>query len=97
MLDPIVFFFGDQIVEKLPSIQRLFEFSTSSPLIHRFLDEVTEIIRSEASALPIHDYNIFPPSKSLLNIAEENAGREYPDEVIAATLMCVGRIGELIM
>jgi hypothetical protein len=89
--------FGDQIVEKLSSIQALVCHSKTSPAARRFLREVTDTLQLEFSALNKDEQVWEHDVHTLLGLAEDNAAQEEPNGLIATVLMCIGRLGELIV
>ena len=89
--------FGDQTVEKLPSIQNLVRVSKTSPSLRRFLREATDVIQTEVTKLSPDERKAFFAFDTLLSLAEENAKEEAPNEIVATTLMCIARLGELIL
>jgi hypothetical protein len=89
--------FGDQTVEKLPSIQNLVRVSRTSPSLLRFLREATDVIQTEVTKLSPDERKAFFSFDNLLTLAEENAKQEAPNEIVATTLMCIARLGELIL
>lgn len=89
--------FGDQTVEKLSSIQSLVRHSKASPAARRFLQEATDVVQLEFSKLSAEDHGWNGEFHTLLGLAENNAGLEDSNGMIATVLMCVGRLGELIL
>ena len=92
-----LFLFGDQTIEKLSPIRKLMRVSKRSPLLRRFLREATDVVHVESSKLAPYERSKFFESDSLLTIAEENTKLAEADEVISTSLMCIARLGELIM
>ena len=92
-----VLLFGDQTVEKLGAIRNLVKLSRSSPTLRRFLQEGADVIQLEAAQFGSVERNAFSGSNNLLTLAETNAEREVPDEAVATSLMCIARLGELIL
>ena len=88
--------FGDHAVEKLPSIRNLVRISRTSPSIRRFLREATDIVQTEVTNLTSDGCNAFCTFDNLLALAEENAKHAYPDPTVAASLMAIAQMGELI-
>ncbi|KAI1781137.1 putative polyketide synthase [Hypoxylon cercidicola] len=89
--------FGDQTVEKLSSIQALVRNSKTSPAAKRFLQEATDVVQLEFSRISREEHGWNQDFDTLLGLAEENADREAPNGMIATVLMCIGRLGELIV
>lgn len=89
--------FGDQTVEKFPSIQKLVRASRSSSTLRRFLREATDVIQTEVAKLSPDERKAFFAFDTLLTLAEENAKQEAPNEIVATALMCIARLGELIV
>lgn len=89
--------FGDQTVEKLPSIKHLVEVAKSSQTLRRFLREATDVVQVEVTKLSPDERKAFFAFDTLLTLAEENAKEPEPDEIVATTLMCIARLGECIV
>ncbi len=89
--------FGDQTVDKLPSIKALVRYSKKSAAVRRFLREATDILQVESSKLNPEERDWFHRFDTILNLAEKNSTQDEPSELIATLLMCVGRLGELIL
>ena len=97
MHPPRLLLFGDQTVEKLHSIRKLVNLSKSSPTIRRYLRESADVVQSEVSKLSPVERSAFYGFDDLLALAEQNAAEETPNEVCATALMCIARIGELLL
>ena len=91
-----VLLFGDQTVEKLPSIQDLVRVSRNSPLLRRFLQDAADVVQTEVAKLNLDTRRAFVNFDSFVTLAEENA-KQDADEVVATTLMCIARLGQLLM
>jgi hypothetical protein len=89
--------FGDQTVPKLSTIQSLVQHSKNSPLVRTFLTKATHLIQLEFSLLSSQDRGWNHEIHTLLGLAEENEKEEEPNGLIATVLMCVGRLGELVL
>ena len=90
--------FGDQTVEKLSSIQSLVHASKTSPAARRFLQEATDVVQLELSKLSLEDRRWNHDFHSLLGLAEDNTAEGGNlNGIIATILMCVGRLGEIIV
>jgi len=89
--------FGDQTVEKLSVIQSLVRHSKTSPTVRTFLRKATDLVQLEFSQLSAEDRDWNHEIHTLLGLAEENAKEEKPNGIIASVLMCIGRLGELIL
>ncbi|KAI6092709.1 putative polyketide synthase [Hypoxylon rubiginosum] len=89
--------FGDQTVEKLSSIRSLVRNSKTSPAAKRFLQEATDVVQLEFSKISKEEHGWNQDFDTLLGLAEENADRETPNGMVATVLMCIGRLGELIV
>ena len=97
MTSPRLFLFGDQTVEKVSTIKRLVHMSRISPLLRTFLREATDVVQVEIAKLASYERQGLFAFDNLINLAEENAKQDYMgDEIIATTLMCIARLGELI-
>ena len=89
--------FGDQTVEKLSSIQSLVHHSKRSYLARTFLEQATDVVQLEFSRLSAEEREWPLEISSLLGMAEENIRRPESNGIVATVLMCIGRIGELIV
>lgn len=92
-----VLLFGDQTVDKLGSIRKLVHLSKHSPTLRRYLRDATDIVQTEVSKLGSAERKFFYGFDNLLALAEQNAAEETPNEICATTLMCVARIGEMLV
>ena len=89
--------FGDQAVEKLSSIRALVHHARTSAGAKRLLQEATDLIQIHLNELSEEDRAWKHDFDSLLGLAEDNAAAPVPNAVLATTLMCIGRLGELIV
>jgi len=89
--------FGDQTVEKRSSIQSLVRHSKTSAGARRLLREATDRVQLEFAKLSKEDRAWNHDVHTLLGLAEDNIDEESPNGVIATVLMCIGRLGELIV
>ena len=89
--------FGDQTVEKLSSIQSLVRNSKTSVGAKRFLREATDALQLNLAKLAKEDSAWNHDISSLIGLAEDNVGEENRNGVLATVLMCIGRLGELIV
>ena len=92
-----LFLFGDQTVEKVPSIRNLVKLSKKSPALQRFLQEATDVVQREAAALDTDDRKLFFAFDDLLSLAEKNAKAPDQTEVVPTTLITIVRLGELML
>ena len=92
-----VLLFGDQTVEKAPSIRTLVRLSTQSPALQRFLQDATDIVQREVTKLDAATRKSFLAFDNLLSLAEQNAKATDRTEVVPTTLMTIVRLGELIL
>lgn len=91
-----VLLFGDQTVEKLPSIRELVRISRSSPVLHRFLESAADVVQTEVAKLGVESRKAFESFDDLTTLAEGNEN-ENADEIVATALMCIVRLGELLL
>jgi nitrate reductase assembly molybdenum cofactor insertion protein NarJ len=89
--------FGDQTVEKLSSIQALVRNSKTSPAARRFLREATDVLQLNLARLSKEDRRWNHEIHTLLGLAEDNINENDPNGIIATVLMCIGRLGEIIV
>ena len=90
--------FGDQAVEKLSSIQALVRRSKSDPAAKRFLQEATDVLQIEFSKISQVEHGWTQNFDTLLGLAEENASQGGNANIMVATmLMCIGRLGDLVV
>ncbi len=88
---------GDQTVEKLSSIQSLVSHAKTSAGARRLLQEATDLMQLNFDRLSKEDRAWNHEIHTLLGLAEDNIVDENPNGVIATVLMCIGRLGELIV
>lgn len=84
-------------MEKLSSIQTLVRNSKTSPAAKRFFREATDVVQLEFSRLSRHEHGWVRDFDTLLGLAEENVEQEGANGMVATVLMCIGRLGELIV
>jgi hypothetical protein len=89
--------FGDQAVEKLSSIQALVRHSKTSAGAQRLLQEATDLVQLHLHQLSKEDRAWKHEIHTLLGLAQDNVAEAEPNAVIATVLMCIGRLGELIV
>lgn len=89
--------FGDQTVEKLSSIRALVRHSKTSPGARQFLRQATDVVQLEFSALDKEEHGWSHGFDSLLGLAEDNAKLVESNGMIATVLMCIGRLGEIVV
>jgi Starter unit:ACP transacylase in aflatoxin biosynthesis len=98
MAKPInLMLFGDQTVEKLSSIQSLVRNSKTSAGARRLLREATDALQLNLAKLAKGDRAWNHEIKTLIGLAEDNIAEKNRNGVIATVLMCIGRLGELIV
>ena len=97
-MDPVnVILFGDQTVEKLSSIQSLVRHSKTSAAARWLLQEATDTVQLQFDRLSKEDRAWNHQIRTLLGLAEDNVEERNPNGVIATVLMCIGRLGELVV
>ena len=89
--------FGDQMLDNLPVIRTLIYRSRRSPLLQRFLQQATDAIQFEVSKLDRYEQEVFLDFETLLSLAEQNAKLGRPNEIVNSTLICIARLGHLIL
>ena len=89
--------FGDQTVEKLTSIQSLVRNSKTSSGAKRLLREATDALQLNLAKLAKGDRAWDHETHTLIGLAEDNIAEQNPNGIIATVLMCIGRLGELIV
>ncbi|KAM6476656.1 polyketide synthase [Trichoderma sp. SZMC 28011] len=89
--------FGDQTVEKLTSIRALVRNAKTSPAAKRFLQEITDVIQIEFSTLSKSEHGWTGTFDTLLGLAEENDEQNGANTLVSTVLMCIGRLGELVV
>jgi hypothetical protein len=92
-----VILFGDQTVEKRSSIQALVRNSKSSAGARRLLQQATDLVQIHFGELAKEDRAWNHEVETLLGLAEDNMAEDKPNGAIATALMCIGRLGELIV
>lgn len=81
----------------LPAIQALVRASKSSPAAKRFLQEATDVVQLEFSRLSPQEYGWDKGFDSLLEMAQDYNDASSTNLLISVVLICVGRLGHLIM
>lgn len=89
--------FGDQTVEKRSSIQALVRHSKTSAGARRLLHEATDLVQLHFGRLSKEERAWNHDIHTLLGLAEDNIAESKPNGIIATILMCIGRLGELIV
>jgi hypothetical protein len=89
--------FGDQAVEKLSSIRALVRHAETSGAAKRFLQEAERLVQAQLGQLSTDERDWDYDVHSLLGLAEDNAAKPVPSSFIATVLMCIGRLGEIIV
>lgn len=84
-------------MEKLSSIQSLVRNSLISPAASTFLRQATDAVQLNFSQLSSEDRGWPHEIHTLLGLAEENTRTKEPNLMMATVLMCIGRLGELIV
>lgn len=97
MTFPHLLLFGDQVVEKLPGIRKLYAISKTRPLLRRFLREATDVVQCQLPALTLKERSGFGHFADLFELAQWYAAQEHPDEVAGATLTTTTQIGEFLL
>ena len=92
-----LFLFGDQTVDFYASIRNVVIQSRNSPLLRSFLQEATDRVQVEAAKLDADERTAFASFTNLLGLAEEYAAKEDNAVLVQTVLMCIARLGELIM
>ena len=92
-----VLVFGDQTVDKLPCIENLVKLSRTSASLRRFLQAATDVVQIETTKVTLKERSSFGSFDSILSLAEYNTKQEEPDEVVSTVLMCIERLGELLL
>lgn len=92
-----IFLFGDQTVEVYPAVQRVVsESKTSSPL-RSFLRHATDAIQLEVNALDPAERASFRDFTNVVDLAEHYRNDDDTLGIAHCVLICVARIGELIL
>lgn len=89
--------FGDQTVQKVDAIRKLFHSSKHSPTLRRFLREAADVVQNEVAKLTPAERLPFYAFDDLLALAEQNAAEQNPNEIAATALICIARIGQLLL
>ena len=92
-----VLLFGDQSAEKVGAIRNLTHLAKRSPTLRRFLRQSADVLQIEAEKLGPVARKAFSGYDDLLTMAEANARQDVPDELVATPLMCIARLGELLL
>jgi hypothetical protein len=92
-----VLFFGDETVGPLPALQNLYRHAKVSSVLQRFLTEATTVVKKEISKLPAEQHPVWPAFTTIVELAEVCGKQENPPGSIMMMLVCVARLGELLM
>lgn len=71
--------------------------SKSLPTVRRFLREATDVFQTNLAALKLQERDETFAVGTLQDLAEQVSKQDVPDALIATVLMCIARLGELIM
>lgn len=83
--------------KKLPSIQELWRLSNSCPVLKRFLHQAFAVIHKESQSLGTTEASLFQYCIDVVELAESVEESGEPDEIVATVLVCIERLGELIL
>lgn len=89
--------FGDQTSAMLATLKNLFCQSKRSLLLQQFLREATDVIQLQSWKLNISERQRFYAFDNLLDLAEDHANQDNPDDLLGTVLSYACRVGELIM
>jgi hypothetical protein len=89
--------FGDQTTATFTTLQNLVRQSKKSPSLQQFLREATDVIQTQSWKLSLAERQRFCAFDTLLDLAEECAKQDIPDDQLATVLSYTCRVGELIM
>ncbi|KIW12212.1 hypothetical protein PV08_09488 [Exophiala spinifera] len=92
-----VLFFGDEVVSPLPALQNLHRQARSSPTLQQFLSEAARVVKLETSSLPSEQRERWPEFDTIIDLAETWAKQELPGGAVNMTLVCISRLGELLI
>lgn len=92
-----VLLFGDASGEKLSAIQELVRSSRTIPAARRFLQEATTIVQSHFKHASVYDHGWEHGTESLLSMAERHEEERGDNIVVSGVLLCIGRLGKLIV
>lgn len=91
-----VLLFGDQVVEKSPTIRALYGISRTRPQLRQFLKDATDVVQCHLATLSIDERRKFGQFSDLFELSEWYAKQEHPDEICGAVLITASQIGELL-
>ena len=92
-----VLFFGDETVAPLQAIQNLHRHAQVSSVVRRFLAQATEVVKAEILRVPAEQRSIWPSFNTIIELAEACGKNESPEGAIIMMLVCVARLGELLV
>lgn len=92
-----ILLFGDQNIDILPSIRRLFRISRRSTTLQKFLRDTADVIQLQVAELSAAYRDRFHNFNTLLDLAERVQSLEIPDPLPATILIFAIRLGELIL
>lgn len=89
--------FGDQTVATIAAIRNLHRQAKVSPLIRRFLNDAADVVQKETIVLNAEERKKFFDFGTIIELAEECAKQEEAEDLIATVLVCVSRVGEMLL
>ena len=92
-----ILLFGDQNIDILPAIRRLFRISRRSTTLQKFLRDTADVIQLQVAELSASYRTRFYNFNTLLDLAERVQSLEIPDPLPATILIFAIRLGELIL
>lgn len=92
-----ILLFGDQTIELYPPIKRLFREAKKSKLLQIFLRNAADTLQAEVAKFEPTQQAAFKSFSSLIELAEEYSEKEDTVGVVHTSLICIVRVGELIL
>jgi len=90
-------YFGGQTLNPGPSLRRLFNKSTDSPLLREFLDQSSDALRLEAGRVSADDRQVIPVFRSVNELAERFDGDNKGKDVVLYTVaLYIVQLGDYI-
>jgi len=92
-----ILLFGDQTVEAYPAVLKVVSESKKSPLLRTFLRNVTDTVQIEVASIDPVERASFREFNSVLDLAEHYRDEDDTLGIAHCVLICIARIGELIL
>lgn len=89
--------FGDQLVQKLPAVKKLYGNARSHRNLRSFLREATDTVQCLAQTLPKVERESFGIFTDIIQLTQHYESQPNPDEMIGAVIITIVQIGETLL